>query len=154
MSIEIERKFLVAAESWQRQVVRTRRIKQAYLCASGPASIRVRLQDAEAVLTIKSAEAGLSRQEFEYAIPAADAGHLLALRQGAIIEKIRHDVPDGGCMWEVDVFLGENEGLVVAEIELESAGQDFGRPAWLGEEITGDHRYYNAELAQHPFSRW
>jgi adenylate cyclase len=155
MDIEIERKFLVGTDGWRTSAVRTRHVRQAYLCTTGPSSIRVRLVDEDrAVLTIKSAEAGLSRREFEYAIPSGDAQTLFTLREGEIVEKLRHDVPYGGFTWEVDVFLGANQCLVVAEIELERADQDFDRPDWLGEEITHDHRYYNAELARYPFSAW
>jgi adenylate cyclase len=158
MAVEIERKFLVASALWQASVVSMRRIKQGYLSGSGPANVRVRFVenagDTKGFLTIKSAEAGCSRQEFEYAIPSADAEQLLGLCQGAIIDKTRHNVQHEGQLWEVDVFLGDNEGLIVAEIELERADQDFEHPPWLGEEITEDHRYYNAELAQHPFSSW
>lgn len=155
MGIEIERKFLVSADGWRTSAVLARRFRQAYLCTNDRITVRIRLMDdTDAVVTMKSAEAGLSRQEFEYAIPPEDARQLLALREGAIVEKTRHNVPFGGFTWEVDVFLGANQGLVVAEIELERADQEFDRPDWLGEEVSHDLRYYNSELARHPFSAW
>lgn len=155
MAIEIERKFLVTNDSWLKKAAPAARLQQAYLCETGPLSIRVRTSPGgQAFLTIKTAEAGRERFEFEYAIPAADAAHLLQHRTGSLIEKTRHIVLDGGNRWEVDVFSGENEGLVIAELELTAADQAFGRPSWLGAEVTSDARYYNANLAKHPFATW
>jgi adenylate cyclase len=115
----------------------------------------VRLIDAAAAtLTIKSRKAGLKRLEFEFPIPLADAEALLALRQGAIIEKIRHSVHWHGRCWEIDVFEGENAGLVIAEIELQNEHDRFDLPPWLGAEITGQERYYNSRLVQQPFCTW
>lgn len=150
MGREIERKFLVRDEGWREAATRCRRIRQAYLGLSGKANIRVRIiDDAEAKLTIKSAEAGMSRAEFEYAIPLADAEAMMELRTGAMIVKRRYSVPaDNGLHWDVDVFEGRHRGLVLAEIELAEDGKIDALPEWLGEEVTDDERYYNAALAR------
>lgn len=155
MQIEIERKFLVTGEAWRPLVREVVRIRQAYVAITDRASVRVRITDASAArLTIKSASAGRSRLELEYPIPVDDAEALLALRVGAEVSKSRHRVPAGRLVWEIDVFGGENRGLVVAEIELDDPDQPFERPGWLGAEVTGDRRYYNADLALVPFTRW
>ncbi|MDE8653015.1 CYTH domain-containing protein [Novosphingobium album (ex Liu et al. 2023)] len=150
MAREIERKFLVAGDAWRRAAGEGQRIRQAYLASGGPAEIRVRICDgARAVLTIKSAAPGLSRAEFEYPIPLADAEELIALRTGGCLEKRRFTIPaDAGLRWEIDVFAGTHQGLCLAEIELASPDQAFAMPDWLGAEVTGDPRYYNATLAR------
>jgi adenylate cyclase len=118
-------------------------------------SIRVRVDGpAAATLTIKTASAGRERAEYEYAIPLADAESLMRHREGSVIAKTRHIVPAGELAWEVDVFEGDNAGLVVAEIELDRADRPFERPAWVGAEVTDDRRYYNADLARLPFKQW
>ena len=148
MGSETERKFLVRGDGWKGQVTRSRTIVQAYLASTPAAAIRVRISDeASATLTLKSAEPGMTRSEFEYDIPLEDARQLLELRTGTTIEKRRHIVPAGSLAWEVDVFGGAHEGLVMAEIELPSQDIAFERPDWLGEEVTGDRRYYNASMA-------
>jgi len=154
MGIEIERKFLVHGEGWRQQASAQTRFSQGYLSRDPARTVRVRIAGEQAFLTIKGATTGASRAEFEYGIPLADARQLLAISDGPGVEKIRHLCPHEGMTWEVDEFLGANAGLVVAEIELQSEGQAFGRPAWLGEEVTGDARYVNANLAVHPFTRW
>ena len=116
--------------------------------------MRVRLAGQHAFLTIKGVSVGPSRAEFEYEIPVADAELLLTLSDGPTIEKTRHVIELDDATWEVDEFLGENSGLVVAEVELQSEGQIFARPEWLGEEVTHDPRYFNSSLATHPFGRW
>jgi len=152
---EIERKFLVADDSWREGADAGRRLRQAYLAETERAAIRVRIEDgARAVLTIKSAEPGLSRAEFEYSIPVADAEALTELRQGSTLDKTRHRTLHCGCVWEIDVYAGENEGLTVAEIELGSESESIDLPAWLGQEVTDSPRYYAAKLAQHPFRDW
>jgi adenylate cyclase len=118
------------------------------------ASVRVRIQGDAAYLNIKSRELGHTRQEFDYPIPVGDARDLLALCVGGLIDKRRHLVHHGGLLWEVDEFLGDNAGLVVAEVELQSADQAFDRPGWAGAEVTDELRYYNLALASHPYSRW
>lgn len=155
MAVEIERKFLVNDDGWRANVTRTRHIRQGYLAQEGATTVRVRcIAGKRAALTIKGATSGAARAEFEYEIPVADAEELLQLCVGNIIEKVRHDVPYGGLTWEVDVFHGANEGLVVAEVELERVDQVVEMPAWAGAEVTNDIRYYNAELVTRPFSTW
>jgi adenylate cyclase len=152
---EIERKFLVVDEGWRTTAGAGTRIEQAYLASSNFVSVRIRVENrVKATLTIKSRTPGLRRDEFEYEIPHADAQALLVLRTGASIDKVRYRVPNGPLTWEIDVFEAENSGLVIAEIELQDEQQLFGRPSWLGQEITQDERYYNASLASRPFSRW
>lgn len=148
MGIEIERKFLVTGPEWKREAVASRDLRQAYMAVTSEAAIRIRIEDESAAwLTIKSAGAGIARAEFEYAIPVADAEQILALRTGGIIEKRRHIVPAGDARWEIDVFVGGLAGLVIAEIELNRTDQAIPQPHWLGEEITGDARFSNANLA-------
>jgi adenylate cyclase len=155
MALEIERKFRVSGDSWKPLVARTRRLRQAYLTKNGRLSVRVRIDgDETGTLTIKAARSGLERHEYEYAIPLADAEELMHQREGSVISKVRHIVPISGFNWEIDVFDGENAGLVVAEIELDRADRTFERPDWLGEEVTGDRRFYNADLAKHPYMSW
>ncbi len=150
MAEEIERKFLVEGNDWRNEVKSSSRIVQAYLALNGKAEIRLRIiDDKKALLTIKSASADICRDEFEYEVPVVEAEALFELRSGKIIEKRRHILPAyGNRYWEIDVFEGENEGLSIAEIELGDAGGLVEKPLWLGEEITGDPRYYNATLAQ------
>lgn len=152
MPTEIERKFLVIADDW-RQASGTR-ICQGYLSRDKNRTVRVRISGEHAFLTIKGANQGASRLEFDYAIPVADAEQLLSLCEGPVIKKTRHIVLYEGFTWEVDEFLGDNAGLVVAEIELESENQAFPLPAWIGLEVTNDPRYYNSNLTMRPFSQW
>lgn len=155
MGFEIERKFLVLDRSWERAAVRAIPIRQAYLRADDKASIRVRIRgDGRAAITIKSSAVELRRLEFEYDIPTLEAESLIALREGAVIEKVRHIVPHEGLTWEVDVFEGDNAGLCVAEVELSEISQHVPKPAWAGREVTGDARYYNGSLASFPFAHW
>ncbi len=147
MAVEVERKFLVSGNEWRNEVAHSVVIRQAYLSFTLAMAIRIRIVDGVAAfLTIKSAAPGLVRSEFEYPIPLADAYGLIALRTGNVIEKRRHLVRIGGMQWEVDVFEGEHEGLVIAEIELPDADATFERPSWLGKEVTGEARY-NVNLA-------
>ncbi|MCJ2188740.1 CYTH domain-containing protein [Novosphingobium beihaiensis] len=154
MTIEIERKFLIADDAWRAQVTGQKHIRQAYLSDSGGASVRVRVVDgSSAKLTVKGATRtdgpALSRAEFEYTIPVEDALAMLELRTGRVLEKTRHLVPAGpGRTWEVDVFAGALEGLVLAEIELDRADEDVPQPEWLGREVTGDPQYSNTALAK------
>ena len=155
MPREIERKFLVADDGWRGEADRGRRFRQAYLAETERAAIRVRIEDGMcAVLTIKSAEPGLSRAEFEYSVPVDDAEALTELRQGNVLDKTRYRTPYGGRVWEVDVYAGENEGLIVAEVEIDSESDRIDLPAWLGDEVTDSSRYYAAKLARHPFRAW
>ena len=133
MPTEIERKFLVASDAWRAAADRGRRLRQAYIAETERAAVRVRTEDdANGVLTIKSADSGLSRAEFEYALPAADARELFQLRQGSVVEKVRFTVPFADRLWEVDVYSGENEGLVLAEIELRERGGRHRAPGLAG----------------------
>jgi adenylate cyclase len=148
---EIERKFLVRGDGWREAADRGCVIEQAYLAMTDAVSVRIRIRDAAtATLTIKSRAVALRRQEYEFPIPVEKAGALMTLRTGSLIEKMRYKVPCVGLVWEIDVFQGANAGLVIAEIELEHEVQTFERPAWLGEEVTGVKRYYNASLALIP----
>jgi adenylate cyclase len=154
MGIEIERKFLVANDTWRAQAQHATRFSQGYLSRDPSRTVRVRIAGEQAFLTIKGATRGATRAEFEYAVPVADAQALLTMCDGPVVEKIRHLCLCDGMTWEVDEFLGANAGLVLAEIELEDEAQPFTRPAWLGDEVTGDGRYVNANLAVRPFTRW
>lgn len=158
MALEIERKFLVVGQAWRQPVERQQRFSQGYLNRDKARTVRVRLSGTstgdQAWLTIKGESISATRAEFEYEIPVADARQLLGLCEGPVIEKIRHLCTHQGMVWEIDEFLGENAGLVVAEIELASEDQVFARPTWLGKEVTDDGRYFNSALSQWPFSHW
>ena len=155
MGIEIERKFLVTNDSWHEAAGPGIPIKQGYLVGGKDASVRVRLQGDTANLNIKSATLGVRRQEFEYPIPLADAKVLLnTLCHRPIIEKMRYLVPYANKQWEIDVFEGDNAGLIVAELELQDESEQYETPPWLGEEVSHDPRYYNTCLSQHPFKDW
>ena len=155
MKQEIERKFLVASAAWQKDVTATRRIRQGYLCVEPGRTVRVRIAGPEGFLTIKGLSDGPGRAEFEYPLPLAEATALLdQLCLRPQIDKTRHLVPHAGLTFEVDVFHGENEGLVMAEVELDAADTHVDLPPWIGHEVTGDHRYFNAYLTQHPFRTW
>jgi adenylate cyclase len=160
MATEIERKFLLANDDWRAQADAGTQMRQGYL-SSGPAnseqkaSVRVRIVGEHANLNIKSATLGVTRQEYEYPIPLSDANELLnSLADGPLIEKTRYHVGHGKHTWEIDVFAGDNQGLVVAEIELGSEDEQFERPTWVGEEVSDDPRYYNVCLVKHPFKDW
>lgn len=152
---EIERKFLVVGPFHELAGKRTR-IVQGYLCSVPERTVRVRIKGAQGFLTIKGIgnASGASRYEWEREIPLEEAEQLLALCEPGVIDKIRYLVTVGRHTFEVDEFHGENEGLVVAELELSSEDEAFPRPEWLGVEVTGDTRYYNAMLMKHPFTRW
>ena len=152
MSVEIERKFLVN-EKWKPEG-RSIHVKQGYLPGTGPMLVRVRQEDKRAFPTLKGRTEGITRSEYEYEIPMQDAGELLERCEKPIIEKTRYLVPAGPHTWEVDVFAGANDGLVVAEIELSREDEPFDRPAWLGREVSDDTRYYNSNLAAHPYCDW
>ena len=154
-NIEIERKFLVKGD-FKPFVSGYYRITQGYLCAMPDRTVRIRIKGNKGFITIKgkSDENGLSRFEWEKEITTDDAVQLLRLCDVGVIDKIRYEVEFEGKTFEVDVFDGENQGLVVAEIELKEASEVFIRPDWLGEEVTGDVRYYNSMLSRHPYSTW
>ncbi|MEA3412166.1 MAG: CYTH domain-containing protein [Pseudomonadota bacterium] len=153
MGTEIERKFLVSEGVW-READATK-YRQGYLSTVKERTVRVRTIRDKGYLTIKGITVGASRLEFEYEIPATDADELLdSLCEKPLIEKIRYKVDCGAHTWEVDEFFGENQGLIVAEVELESEDQPFERPEWVAGEVTTDSRYYNANLIKNPYSRW
>lgn len=154
MGVEIERKFLVRNSAWK-ALAQGVLLRQGYLSSAPERIVRVRIEGTTAVLTIKGRTTGMTRSEWEYPIPMADAQAFLdKLCERPIIEKYRYRIPVEGMMWEVDEFLGENAGLVVAEIELESEQQAFAKPDWIGEEVTHDARYFNANLLRHPYTEW
>jgi adenylate cyclase len=155
VAIEIERKFLVKGDAWRDQVRSRHRFRQVYLSSSDISSVRVRIIDGRhAWLSVKTSYHGISRDEFEYPIPIADANHLIQLRESEIIEKYRYHVDFDGLTWEIDEFAGSNAGLVVAEVELEDEVQAVMLPEWIGREVTGERRYQNSQLARRPFQVW
>jgi adenylate cyclase len=155
MAIEIERKFRVIDQRWRPAVSSSTLLRQGYLANTARASIRVRLAGHEAWLSVKAMTRGVARAEYEAAIAVADAEAMLNdLCEGPLIEKWRHIVLHDGDRWEIDEFLGENAGLVIAELELDSETQPFARPDWLGAEVTHEERYYNFRLAQRPYRQW
>jgi adenylate cyclase len=155
MAVEIERKFLVTGAAWREHVKRSSLLRQGYLANTVRASVRVRLDGERGWLSVKAMRKGMTREEYEVAIPAADASEMLdKLCEGVTIEKWRHIVEHAGNEWEVDEFLAENAGLVIAELELPSEDAAFEHPSWLGREVTDEERYYNVRLAQKPFRHW
>lgn len=156
MGKEIERKFLVANNDWEQSVVRSARMTQGYLGRGAERSVRVRTTGGgKAFLNIKSSTTGITRLEYEYEIPSDDAQEILShIALKPVIDKTRHYIETGPHTWEVDVFTGENEGLIIAEIELSSEDEVFDKPGWLGEEVSGDARYYNMNLIDNPYQNW
>ncbi|UCG05474.1 MAG: CYTH domain-containing protein [Desulfobacterales bacterium] len=152
MAREIERKFLVKEGNWRQ--ANCTQYRQGYLNSTKERIVRVRTIDDKAYLTIKGLTVGASRMEFEYEIPLQDANELLNICEKPLIEKIRYKVEIGGMVWEIDDFTGDNQGLIVAEVELDSEDQQFPKPDWIGEEVTGDPRYFNSNLIKHPYSTW
>jgi CYTH domain-containing protein len=154
--MEIERKFLVKNKSFIEKAYKKSRIIQGYLCSDVTRSVRVRILDDKGFLTVKSAvdERGWSRYEFETPVPLKDAEYMMQLCQPGQIDKIRHYVGHDNHVWEVDVFYGENAGLIVAEIELKSEDDSFEPPDWVGQEVSGELRYFNLMLTKRPYSTW
>ncbi|WP_207512433.1 CYTH domain-containing protein [Longitalea luteola] len=155
MGIEIERKFLVNKEKWN-QVVKAQRslFRQGYMVSDPEKTIRVRLTDAAGYLTIKGRTVGASKPEYEYAIPREDAEQLLDMFCSSEISKIRNFITHDGKLWEVDEFLGENEGLIVAEIELDDERETFSLPDWIDREVTHEKKYSNSNLSVNPYKNW
>ncbi len=154
MAKEIERKFLVVGDAW-RALAKGTVYRQGYLSTVKERTVRVRTIDDAAFLTIKGITVGMTRAEYEYEIPTPDATEMLDdLCEKPIIEKSRYKIPFEGFVWEVDEFAGVNAGLIVAEIELADETQAFAKPDWIGEEVSGDPRYFNANLIAHPYSDW
>lgn len=155
MALEIERKYLVVNDKWRDNILSQSELKQGYISNDTNATVRVRIAGDKAYLNLKSATKGISRSEFEYPIPLEDAEQMLEqLAQQPFIHKTRYKVRCGEHVWDLDLFAGENRGLVMAEVELSREDEPFELPAWAGEEVSGDPRYYNACLAKHPYSRW
>lgn len=155
MATEIERKFLLKDEGWRKDADQGTRFRQGYLIGAERASVRVRIEGERANLNIKSATLGIHRQEYEYPIPLAEAEELLdTLCEQPQIAKTRYHVQYCSHLWEVDVFEGDNAGLVVAEVELTSEDEPFDMPPWAGEEVSHDTRYYNVCLVKHPYCEW
>lgn len=156
MATEIERKYLVQLETWRQAKINAQctPISQGYLSLEAERTVRIRIKKEQAFLTIKGKTQGVSRLEFEYSIPLQDGLELLKLCQGTIIQKKRYVLQYDKLTWEVDEFEGDNTGLIVAEVELESENQVFALPSWIKEEVSDDNRYYNANLVQHPFKDW
>ena len=155
MGVEVERKFLVVDDSWRAEVTKATRIVQGYLARTGRVTLRVRVKGEAGFVTIKGETRGISRSEFEYPIPLADARAMLdGLADGPVVDKVRHLVPVGGHTWEVDVIEGANAPLVMAEVELGDPDEPFELPSWAGQDVSDDARYYNANLAQAPYSTW
>ncbi|MCG6868959.1 MAG: CYTH domain-containing protein [Gammaproteobacteria bacterium] len=155
MPKEIEHKFLVRDDSWRSEATRSVDYRQGYLANNDRCSVRVRESGSKGRLTIKSAQPGVQRQEFEYEIPLSEARALLdGMCERPLIEKVRHFVKHAGKTWEVDEFCGDNDGLVVAEVELSAVGETFERPDWVSEEVSDDPRYYNVNLVKTPYNTW
>lgn len=152
MATEIERKFLVKEGTWRNEM--GTEYRQGYLNSAKERIVRVRTVKDKGYLTIKGITVGATRMEFEYEIPHKEAEVLLDICERPLIEKNRYVVQEGGFAWEIDEFLGENRGLIVAEVELESEDQTFPRPDWVGEEVTGDPRYFNSNLIKNPYTKW
>ncbi|WP_029286393.1 CYTH domain-containing protein [Pedobacter sp. R20-19] len=155
MGVEIERKFLVHHDAWNILVKPNGKdLRQGYILNDPAKTIRVRIAEAKAWLTIKGITLGASRLEYEYEIPIVEAKELLDNFSEGELEKVRYEIDYQGKIWEVDVFSGDNDGLIVAEIELLSEAEDFECPPWIDVEVTGDKRYYNASLTTYPFKDW
>lgn len=154
MGTEIERKFLLKGDGW-RALAKGTQYRQGYLNSAKERTVRIRTVGAQAFLTIKGITVGNARAEYEYPIPFDDCNAMLdSLAEKPVIEKTRHKIPYDGLVWEVDEFFGENRGLIVAEVELSGVDQKFDKPAWIGEEVSDDPRYFNSNLIKHPFTRW
>jgi adenylate cyclase len=154
MGKEIERKFLVKGDAW-RALADGTSYRQGYLNSAKERTVRIRTINDRAFLTVKGLTVGATRTEYEYEIPLADCSAMLdILAEKPIIEKKRYKIPFAGLTWEIDEFFGDNTGLIVAEVELQSEGQAFRKPEWVGEEVTSDARYFNSNLIRHPYTRW
>jgi len=154
--IEIERKFLVTSNNFKEQAFKKTRIIQGFLNTDKERTVRVRLKGDRGFLTVKglSSDDGLSRFEWETEIPKTDAKSLLKLCEKGVIDKVRHEIKADNHTYEVDEFFGDNEGLIIAEIELNHISEIFKKPLWLGEEVTGNEKYYNSQLSKQPYKKW
>ncbi|HOW76714.1 MAG TPA: CYTH domain-containing protein [Candidatus Competibacteraceae bacterium] len=155
MATEIEHKFLLRNDRWRSQVERSARLRQGYLTSDARCSVRVRVVNGQGFLNLKSGTLGIQRSEYEYSIPLAEAEEILdTLCEKPLLEKTRHYLHFGEHLWEIDEFAGDNAGLIVAEVELSRIDELFARPDWLGEDVSHDIRYYNSQLARHPYRNW
>lgn len=154
MGVEIERKYLVAGDTWKSEVLQSLKLKQGYLQTEPERTVRIRISGYKAFLTIKGKTEGISRVEFEYEVPTEEALDLLKLSANTPIEKTRHIIKVDGHVWEIDVFEGANHGLVLAEVELQSEDEQIVLPSWIGPEVSDDPRYFNSHLSQNPFNEW
>ena len=154
--VEIERKFLVNSDTFKKEVFKKTRICQGFLNTDKERTVRIRVKGKRGFITIKglSSKNGLSRFEWEKEIPIDEANALLKLCEPTIIDKIRYEIKAGNHTFEVDEFFGDNEGLIIAEVELNSENEDFEKPDWLGKEVTGDIKYYNSQLSKQPYKNW
>jgi adenylate cyclase len=155
MGVEIERKFLVDHEKWQQlKKPAGTHYRQGYLLNDDHRTIRIRVTETEGFVTFKGASSGISRKEYEYKIPVEDGIELLDGFAVSEVEKVRYRIDYEGKLWEVDEFWGDNEGLIMAEIELKNETEEFGQPDWITHEVSNDDRYYNSSLSTHPFKKW
>lgn len=155
MAKEIEHKFLLRNDRWRSQVERSARLRQGYLTSDARCSVRVRVAESQGFLNIKSGTLGIQRSEYEYPIPLAEAEEILdTLCAKPLLEKTRHYLKFDQHLWEIDEFAGENAGLIMAEVELSRIDEPFARPDWLGKDVSHDIRYYNSQLARHPYQTW
>ena len=155
MALEIERKFLVNGE-FRSEALESTRIVQGYICSASGRTVRIRIRNSRAYITIKgsSGPTGFTRYEWEKEIPLTDADELIRLCENSLVEKTRYIIKHGDHLFEVDEFLGENAGLIIAEVELKSEDEHFEKPSWLGKEVTSESKYYNSSLSRKPFKNW
>jgi CYTH domain-containing protein len=155
MAFETERKFLVVRDLWEREVKPEGiPVSQGYIAETGAGTVRIRIKGSQGFITVKGRTSGITRPEFEYPIPLNDVEEMMRILDPPKVSKTRYVIPFAGKTWEVDVFEGLNEGLILAEIELQSEDEVFERPEWIGEEVTADPRYANSELAKRPYRSW
>jgi len=155
MGIEIERKYLLKDDRWRDEIVTSEVIEQAYLCGTNSLALRILITGNKALLGLKSSQNGIHRHEYEYAVPLSDAESMIQnICTEPPLRKTRHRIYRGELCWEIDEFSGDNQGLIVAEIELDNVNQVFEKPEWLGDEISTDTRYYNNNLFAHPYKNW
>ena len=153
---EIERKFLVTSTEFLSESIQSNRIVQGYLNSNPERTVRIRIKGTQGFITIKGKgnESGTTRFEWEKEIEVTEAEQLLLLCEDGVIDKVRYEIPSGKHLYEVDVFEGDNKGLIIAEIELNDENESFEKPNWLGVEVTGDDRYYNASISMNPYKNW
>ncbi len=154
MPLEIERKFLLKNSDWKQEIQSSFQIKQGYLNSHPERTVRIRIKENKGILTIKGKTKQVTRKEFEYEIPLNEAKDLIQLCEKPLIEKTRHLIRKENLTWEIDEFEGENKGLILAEVELQSENQNLSLPSWIGEEVSHDPKYYNSSLISNPFQNW